>query len=135
MYRVSLVKDVAEIEKNQNVIIEYLLKVLDKSPEFTLKSVLQNIQKGHSQLWLVYRDAEVLGAIVTQKVTYPVKERLLIHLCGGKDIKEWLDLYMETVEEWAKEKGLGGVEIVGRKGWVKLLPDYTTSRVMIIKEF
>ena len=75
MYKVSLVKDVAEIEKNQNVIIEYLLKVIDKAPEVTLNTVLESIQKGHSQLWLIYRDEEILGAVVTKHVSYPVKER------------------------------------------------------------
>lgn len=135
MYKVSLVKDVAEIEKNQNVIIEYLLKVIDKAPEVTLKTVLESIQKGHSQLWLVYRDEEILGAVVTKHVSYPVKERLLIHLCGGKDITEWVDLYMETVEDWAKEKGLDGVEIFGRKGWTKLIPDYSSDIIYMVKEF
>jgi len=135
VYRVSLVKDVAEIEKNQNVIIEYLLKVIDKAPEVTLKTVLESIQKGHSQLWLIYRDEEILGAVVTKHVSYPVKERLLIHLCGGKDITEWVDLYMETVEDWAKEKGLDGVEIFGRKGWTKLIPDYSSDIIYMVKEF
>jgi len=135
MYRISLVKDVAEIEKNQNVIIEYLLKVIDKAPEVTLKTVLESIQKGHSQLWLIYRDEEILGAVVTKHVSYPVKERLLIHLCGGKDITEWVDLYMETVEDWAKEKGLDGVEIFGRKGWTKLIPDYSSDIIYMVKEF
>ena len=135
MYKVSLVKDIAEIEKNQNIIIEYLLKVIDKAPEVTLKTVLESIQKGHSQLWLIYRDEEILGAVVTKHVSYPVKERLLIHLCGGKDITEWVDLYMETVEEWAKEKGLDGVEIFGRKGWTKLIPDYSSDIIYMVKEF
>lgn len=135
MYKVSLVKDVAEIEKNQNIIIEYLLKVIDKAPEVTLKTVLESIQKGHSQLWLIYRDEEILGAVVTKHVSYPVKERLLIHLCGGKDITEWVDLYMETVEGWAKEKGLDGVEIFGRKGWTKLIPDYSSDIIYMVKEF
>lgn len=135
MYKVSLVKDVSEIEKNLKVIIDYLIKVIDKAPEVTLKTVLEEIQKGHSQLWLVYRDEEILGAIVTKHVSYPVKERLLIHLCGGKDIREWVSLYLETVEDWAKEKGLDGVEIFGRKGWTKLIPDYSSDIIYMVKEF
>jgi hypothetical protein len=135
MYRISLVKDLVEITKNQDIIIEYLIKVIDKAPEVTLKTVLESIGKGHSQLWLVYKDEEILGAVVTKHVSYPVKERLLIHLCGGKAITEWVDLYMETVEEWAKEKGLDGVEIFGRKGWTKLIPDYSSDIIYMVKEF
>ena len=42
---------------------------------------------------------------------------------------------METVEDWAKEKGLDGVEIFGRKGWTKLIPDYSSDIIYMVKEF
>ena len=75
MYRFSRVTDVAEIHKNQDVIIEYLLKVINKTPEVTLKHVMEAIEKGNSQLWLSYKGKEVLGAVVTKGVTYPARFR------------------------------------------------------------
>ena len=34
-----------------------------------------------------------------------------------------------------KEKGLDGVEIFGRKGWTKLIPDYSSDIIYMVKEF
>lgn len=135
MYRFSRVTDVAEIHKNQDVIVEYLLKVINKTPEVTLKHVMEAIEKGDSQLWLSYKGKEVLGAVVTKGVTYPARFRLLIHLCGGKDIEEWVDSAISNIEKFAKEKGLDGVEIYGRKGWTKLIPSYSSDIVYMVKEF
>jgi len=133
-YKVTRVTTIDELVSNKDKVLHYLNKVLVKAPEVTVESVLTSIQKGDSQLWLITEE-DVVGIVVTNLVTYPTTKRLLIHLCGGQNIRDWIALYMQTIEEWSKSKGLDGIEIQGRKGWLKLLPDYSCDRVLMIKEF
>lgn len=132
-YKITRVTTIDELVSNKDKVLHYLNKVLVKATEVTVESVLTNIQKGNSQLWLV-TDKDVVGIVVTNLVTYPTTKRLLIHLCGGDGVKDWVHVINE-IEEWSKSKGLDGIEIQGRKGWLKLLPDYSCDRVLMIKEF
>jgi len=133
-YNVKRVVSLDEIELHRQVIKKYLHKVLVKATEVTEESVMENIFKGNSQLWLVKcNEEEVVGIVVTNPVTYPTTKRLLIHLLGGTEIQKWVH-NISTIEDWAKSKGLEGIEIRGRKGWLKLLPDYSCKTVLMIKE-
>lgn len=133
-YSLKRVVSIEEIELHKQEIKKYLDKVLLKATEVTEHSVMEGIFKGNSQLWLA-RDSkeEVVGIVVTYLVTYPTTKRLLIHLLGGDDIKEWVHT-ISSIEKWAESKGLEGIEIRGRKGWLKLLPDYSCKTVLMIKE-
>ena len=133
-YNVKRVVSLDEIELHRHVIKKYLHKVLLKATEVTEESVMGSIFKGNSQLWLVKcNEEEVVGIVVTNPVTYPTTKRLLIHLLGGAEIQKWVH-NISTIEDWAKSKGLEGIEIRGRKGWLKLLPDYSCKTVLMIKE-
>lgn len=133
-YNVKRVVSLDEIELHRQVIKKYLHKVLLKATEVTEESVMESIFKGNSQLWLVKcNEEEVVGIVVTNSVTYPTTKRLLIHLLGGTEIQKWVH-NISTIEDWAKSKGLEGIEIRGRKGWLKLLPDYSCKTVLMIKE-
>lgn len=132
-YKVTRVTTIDELVSNKDKVLHYLNKVLGKAPEVTVESVLTSIQKGDSQLWLITEE-DVVGIVVTNLVTYPTTKRLLIHLLGGDGAEDWVHLISE-IEEWSKSKGLDGIEIQGRKGWLKLLPDYSCDRVLMIKEF
>jgi len=133
-YNLKRVVSVEELALNQQVIKKYLDKVLLKATEVTEQSVMESIFKGDSQLWLARNtEDKVVGIVVTYQVTYPTTKRLLIHLLGGTEIKEWVQT-ISSIEEWAESKGLNGIEIRGRKGWLKLLPDYSCKTVLMIKE-
>ena len=132
-YKITRVTEMDELVSNKDKVLHYLNKVLGKAPEVTVESVLTSIQKGDSQLWLITEE-DVVAIVVTNLVTYPTTKRLLIHLLGGDGAEDWVHVISE-IEEWSKSKGLDGVEIQGRKGWLKLLPDYSCDRVLMIKEF
>jgi len=133
-YNLKRVVSIEELALNQQVIKKYLDSVLIKATEVTEQSVMESIFKGDSQLWLARStEDKVVGIVVTYQVTYPTTKRLLIHLLGGTEIKEWVHT-IASIEEWAESKGLNGIEIRGRKGWLKLLPDYSCKTVLMIKE-
>lgn len=134
MYKVTRVETLDQIEQHSDKVVAYINKALTQAPEVSLKWVNDNIMSGNSQLWLVTNNEDLVGIVVTNGIYYPTTSRLLIHLLGGEDIHNWVGLISE-IEAWAEEKGLDGIEIQGRKGWAKLLPDYHCNRVLLIKEF
>jgi hypothetical protein len=107
---------------------------LTKAPEYETTDVLDEVIRGRSTLWYI-RDPQdtVVGIVTTQLKQYPQKTIGLIHLLGGTDIHKWVHT-IETLEAWATSNGCESMEIQGRRGWLKLLPDYKEQRVFMTKQ-
>lgn len=93
----------------------------------TLDDVLKLIVAGEAQFW-AYPDA----AIVTEIIRYPQKTVLRFWLAGGN-----LDTLIEAEAEviaWSKQWGCVGVEIFGRKGWVRALNGYQPTSTIMVKD-
>ena len=76
-----------------------------------------------------------LGAIVFRIVRYPRKRMLRIWLAGG-DMDSSIDAMLEAAEFHAAQHECDGIEVVGRRGWEKVLKPYgfEHKRVVLIKE-
>ncbi|MCK5602532.1 hypothetical protein KAR91_11700 [Candidatus Pacearchaeota archaeon] len=85
------------------------------------------------QLWVTFRDSEILSACTTEIIIYPQSRRLRVVTLGG----EWCKELQELIEEFVKAKGIDAMEIVGRKGWTRRLKPfgYEQTAVVLIKEF
>lgn len=94
----------------------------------TIEDVIRRLQDGSFKLW-PSRDA----VLITEICKMPSKTFLNIVL-GGGDLEEVKQL-VELVEDTAKDAGLNGVMIVGRRGWGKVLPDYKDVATLHMKEF
>lgn len=100
----------------------------------TFQTVLKSILTGATQLWVVMDGAEIIAIFGTTISDYPSGlKALLINYVVGKDISKWIDAFGE-IEEYAKTYGCQRVEALGRKGWMKRMPDYTATRVLFKKE-
>ena len=53
--------------------------------------------------------------------------------CGGHDRSQWLPL-LAGLETYGRAQGCAAMRIYGRRGWLKLLPEYRTTRVLLEKE-
>ncbi len=122
-----------ELSKHYKQIESYLDLSLTKAPEYNRVDILRNILTGINVLWIPTVDNIPKGIVTTEIVKFPNVSKLGIHLCGGEDIEEWVDESIFQLEEYAKSMELDEIEIHGRKGWAKLLPDYTTDRVIFNK--
>ena len=107
---------------------------LTKAPEYETTDVLDEVIRGRSTLWYI-RDPQdtIVGIVTTQLKQYPQKTIGLIHLLGGTDIYKWVHT-IETLEAWATANRCESMEIQGRRGWLKLLPDYKEQRVFMTKQ-
>ena len=117
------------IEDNWTTIADMLEPTTDN--RCTLENVYDNLMSGEwSLLSINDNDKPVVLATVAYNY-YPNSTSLnLILLAGGSD--HWSTL-MVQLEEIARSNGCNEIEISGRKGWQRVLPDYEFSHITLRK--
>jgi hypothetical protein len=93
----------------------------------SLADVRQSVDEGTAQFFPFEK-----SAIVTEIVDYPNRSVCRIWLAGG-DMDELLE-GEKIVSDWAKSLGCHGMEIIGRKGWQKVLKEYEPTSIVLVKE-
>ena len=95
----------------------------------TFKSVEDDVRDGLALLWLMVGDG-IKGAGVTQIALTEKSKVCTIIACGGDDMRSWLPV-IKTIENYARDEGCDAVRILGRKGWARVLKNYTTPAVIL----
>ena len=106
------------------------------SRKVSLEDVRERLGAGFGQLWLVFDPATsvVLCAFVSELVDYPSGYRAgRVVLLGGGSLERWRH-FLPRIEQWAKQEGCRALEIVGRRGWKRVFPDYEHGETTIVKE-
>lgn len=93
----------------------------------TLDSVRAKVLAGDAQFWPMPQ-----AAGVTRIVQHETCREIVLWLAGG-DMDDVLRL-QPIVEEFGRSYGCTRSVIYGRKGWARMLPDYTQSAVVLCKE-
>lgn len=93
-------------------------RAIDVRGEHTLKEVKHSLLERDRQLWLGLEDG--VRAILVTQVKKPV---CYVELCAGEGMK--CLQFLKVVEQWAREVGCVKMDIKGRKGWKRVLKDYT----------
>tara|TARA_R110000765_G_scaffold2319_1_gene7000 strand:- start:166 stop:558 length:393 start_codon:yes stop_codon:yes gene_type:complete len=109
----------------------FLADALEKSGnEYTVDDVLRELEDNHAIFYPTPK-----GASVFRIGMYPQKRMLCIWLAGG-DMESSIENILEAAEFHAREHECHGIEVLGRKGWEKVLKPYgyEHKRVMLIKE-
>jgi hypothetical protein len=94
----------------------------------TLGDVAREIIDGKAQHWRGEK-----SEIVTEIKSFPLMKVCRVWLAGG-DMDELVNVMLPDVEAWAKDNGCARVEIVGRKGWKRALPEYREPYAVLHKE-
>jgi len=91
-----------------------------------------DVLASNAWLWLAIERSAVLAAAVT-KVTEEDGERLCtIVACAGRDWTKFGRL-IGGLEDYARAEGCSAVEICGRPGWMRRLPDYRVTKIVMRK--
>lgn len=95
--------------------------------EYLSEDIYEACRCGAMQLWATDKSVAVTSLII-----YPRRQTCLIVLAAGnlEDLRRCLPL----VEEWALYQGCDGIEVMGRMGWLKALPDYSQAQVHLRKD-
>ena len=94
----------------------------------TYEQVIEGVIKGDAQFWALSD-----SAVVTEIVTYPQKRTLRFWLAGG-NLNTLLSAEPKILE-WSRTYKCVAVEIIGRKGWEKVLKEYKPTATVFIKEY
>ena len=101
--------------------------------ELLPEDFLDNIVNGYMHLWLSVEDTEIIMAMVTQIIEYPRRKTLRIIAIAGKNFKETHSQFNDMIESFAIQTGCSGLELWGRKGWKKMLPDWESNYIVFTK--
>lgn len=90
-------------------------QALDFSIGSDLKDVMRRLKEGSAVLWIVEKDYQIKGIVITEVIIYPQCKALNIWLVAGEDIKEWQDCFA-SLEMYARHHNCKFVETTCRLG-------------------
>jgi len=104
---------------------------------------IEPLTHGEMQLWVVedggvslHKDlasATIIASLITQIVSYPQKKVLRLISLAGDNFEDFKD-FISMVEAFAVRCECSALEMWGRKGWKKLLPDWKDSYIVYTKD-
>ncbi len=110
---------------------EDFLRSAERYGEYAATDLYEWVASGYAQLWLAWSD-KCEAAAVTRIIDTPQGRFCLIAALGGKIMSHWVGLKY-GLELWAKQEGCIGMRLYGRYGWLRKLPDYALTRVILDK--
>lgn len=97
---------------------------------FTPASVALAVTEGQFDLWGVIRDGEWQAIAATCVSDYPSGMRVMeVLLVSGEDRQSWLH-FEKPLRGQAARWGCHKMQMVGRRGWAKSLPDWRPVATM-----
>ena len=124
-------EDVAYIWEEVAPLLE---KVKEHSEgELETDDYLEPLTHGDMHLWIATEYSDVKAAMVTQFAIYPQKNILRIVSMAGDDFEE-IRGFQDMIEAFAVRMGCSALEMWGRKGWKKLLPDWNDTYIVYTKD-
>lgn len=122
-----------EIASHWNLIEPFLRRI--KKSDWTCEEVKAELEAARAQLWGFHAEAHVIGILITKLEETSAGLRGLLWIAAGEPLEAGLQIYRAHIEPWLKAKGCKYAQILGRKGWARVLPDYENVGVVLIKEF
>lgn len=101
----------------------------------TMRRSFEALQDGRYLLWLARQeDLVVHAAFLTRTASYPNRTVLAVDCAGGTGMDDWLEAADRTFRAFAADSGLGGVEMSGRRGWLKILGRLGWKETFVVME-
>lgn len=108
----------------------YLARYEIETRQTSLEQFRQALLAHKQQLWGLQDSSGVHLVCVTEILDTPQGQICHIQAAAGHASRSELRQLFERIQVWAREIGCVLVRIVGRKGWLKVLPVRETGRVM-----
>ena len=95
--------------------------VVQSNGRHTLDSTYKLLKQGTMTMFLITNKKKLCAVYVVQKVYYPAKIVLGILFCGGSKVIKEVKKIEKFFLNYAKEQKCDGLEIIGRKGWDRII--------------
>ena len=92
--------------------------------------VENDVLNGRSLLWLAWEHPNIVGCAITQIGFTQNSKACVVIACGGEHIKTWID-GLDRIEDYARTEQCDVVRILGRKGWQRILKNYSAPKVVL----
>ena len=102
--------------------VPYIKRALDRTAgEITIDDLHRFAKDALIQLWLVHDGTRIIGAVTTEIVHFPTRNRLRVLTLGGTNVDLWADALDRKLQEWALTNKCDGIEAYVRKGGVSIM--------------
>jgi len=117
---------------------EEVAPLLDRVQEHTEGEVgsedfLEPLTQGDMQLWIATENKNLHSVMITQIIPYPQKQVLRVISLAGSEFEK-LNEFQAMLESFAIRTSCSSLELWGRKGWKKLLPDWESNYIVYTKD-
>jgi len=134
MYTIERITDIDSAWDEAKPLIQ---KAVDESNgETAIQDVYKQLT-GETHRLVVIREGGVMrAAVVLNLINYPQKMAVRFVYLGGEKMRDWIPALDDYISSWGRNNGIDCIEVVGRKGWVKMLNNYgyKPEYVHIIKQ-
>ena len=117
------------------------LPLLSKAFEYSChkidsQDVYEDLMRGYQSLWIAFEGTPVnlVGAFTIRVKSYPAGDALAGEHLGGERLDEWADQLFEVMELYAKDLNIKNLELIGRRGWEKILKSRGWKSNLVIFE-
>lgn len=106
------------------------------SNKVSAEDVYDDLIRGHQSLWVVFEGTPInlIGAFTIRVKSYPAGMALAGEHLGGERLNEWAEDLFQTMESYARDLGIHNLELVGRRGWEKILKPRGWNSNLVIFE-
>lgn len=117
------------------------LPLLSKAFEYSShkiepEDVYEDLMRGNQSLWVAYEGSAInlVGAFTIRIKLYPAGAALTGEHLGGERLDEWADELFEIMESYARDLKINNLELIGRRGWEKILKSRGWKSNLVIFE-
>lgn len=100
---------------------------------WSLDDVRHELEERRAQAWGVRDGDLVLGFWITRIENTWTNKYGLVWITAGDGLAIGMPFYRDVIEPWFWSQGCEWIEIHGRKGWKRVLPDYDEVAVVMRK--
>lgn len=98
--------------------------------DMPLADVKAKVASADAQVWCV---SDPIEAVLLTQVQNTAESRFgLLWMAAGD--RRLVAVANQFVEPWFKSMGCSYVRIIGRRGWKRVLPDYTEQSINLVKK-
>lgn len=101
------------------------------------QDVYEDLMNGNQSLWIAFEGTPInlVGAFTIRIKSYPSGMALCGEHLGGERLNEWADQLFEIMESYAHDLEIKNLELIGRRGWEKILkPKGWKSNLVIFEK-
>ena len=112
----------------------FFLPIIEQEPYLCLDYIREALDENRAQLWGLRKGGEIIGIMVTQIEQYEHCKKGILWMVSGEGIQAGFEAFRAVIEPWFIDNGCRFIEVRGRKGWAKVIPEYSNIGIILRKE-